>query len=209
MTKDFEKEKEKSTTVQKFLDERNSDLEKISKDFEKEKEKSTTLQKSLDERNSDLENMSQDFEKEKEKSTTLQKSLDERNSDLEKMIEDFEKEKEKSTYLQSYLDKKTGELKNEKTNIVKLQISLDQQKEKKECFEYALHHHGKVVPTLVAIGLSGVGKSQLCNVLAGKEFNDDLFPKYEKPNITKKWVKWNGDGQPIWLIDTPWLKGTP
>merc|ERR1712217_376526 len=77
---------------------------------------------------------------------------------------------------------KTKELEKEKNGV---HIELEEQKEKAELFQCAMNFHNIVVPTLVTIGVSGVGKSSLCNVLAGKKFNDKQFPINGTPSIIK------------------------
>jgi len=63
---------------------------------------------------------------------------------------------------------------------------------------------------IVVIGSTGSGKSSFCNILAGKDADDDLFPvghdmqsKTWKTKVAE--VKWRGDGIPITIIDTPGL----
>ena len=65
---------------------------------------------------------------------------------------------------------------------------------------------------MVVIGKTGTGKSSLCNILAGKDHNDSLFPSNNSMDpgtnkTTGQEVLWRGRrGQPFYLIDTPGLK---
>ena len=61
------------------------------------------------------------------------------------------------------------------------------------------------IKTLIAIGSIGEGKSSLCNSLAGKEYDDIEFPIDGTSTTSRKKLKWRGDGQNVWLIDTPGL----
>ena len=66
--------------------------------------------------------------------------------------------------------------------------------------------------TMIVIGPTGVGKSTLCNIIAGKDPEDNsIFPISEsgesctnKTSSTK--IEWRGTGGfPVTLIDTPRL----
>ena len=51
---------------------------------------------------------------------------------------------------------------------------------------------------MVVIGKTGVGKSSLCNILAGKEHDDDEFPSSDSMDpvtnyTTGKKVMWRGE----------------
>ena len=61
------------------------------------------------------------------------------------------------------------------------------------------------IKTLIAIGSIGEGKSSLCNSLAGKEYDDIEFPIDGTSTTSRKKLKWRGNGQNVWLIDTPGL----
>ena len=61
------------------------------------------------------------------------------------------------------------------------------------------------IKTLIAIGSIGEGKSSLCNSLAGKEYDDIEFPIDGTSTTSRKKLKWKGNGQNVWLIDTPGL----
>ena len=58
------------------------------------------------------------------------------------------------------------------------------------------------------LGASGVGKSALCNTLAGKDPHADLFPVSAKMDpetlhVRSKTVQWRRWGPKMILIDTP------
>ena len=61
------------------------------------------------------------------------------------------------------------------------------------------------IKTLIAIGSIGEGKSSLCNSLAGKEYDDIEFPIDGTSTTSRKKLKWRGNGENVWLIDTPGL----
>ena len=77
--------------------------------------------------------------------------------------------------------------------------------------EYSLvrqKNHGdpEGMPTLVVVGSVGEGKSSLCNVLAGKEYNDHLFSTDgTTTTASTKTIQWRNNGQNICLVDTPGL----